>query len=83
METLAIWNIILASALAAGGFVIKHLFHKTEQIVPEEEIRRMITDSIAPEQVKQSMIYERLLHMESKLDRLMEYLHHEYPRDRG
>lgn len=77
MEELHIWNIVLTAGLSAGGFVLKHLFHKTEQIVPEEEIRQLIHDGLAPEAVKQAMIYERLIHIEGKMDRLMEYLRDE------
>lgn len=72
MENMDIWNILLTAALALGGFVIKYLFNKVQDIVPEDDIRRIVVDHIAPEQVKQSMIYERLIHIEAKLDKLME-----------
>lgn len=74
MEELHLWNIVLTAGLSAGGFVLKHLFNKTEQIVPESDIRQMIKDGIAPEAVKQAMIYERLIDLDHKVERLMEYL---------
>lgn len=69
-----IWNILITAGLAIGGFVLKYLFGKVQEIVPEPEIRQLIKDHTEPEKVKQSMIYERLIRIEGKFDKLLEDL---------
>ena len=70
-----VWEILFTAALATFGFALRYLFMKTQTIMTEDEIRQIIKDSAAPESVKQVMIYERLVHIERKLDRLMEERH--------
>lgn len=67
----------LGSILAAVGVGIRYIFMQLHMIVPEEEIRRMIADQAAPQDVKQQMIYERLQHIEALLYALIEKSHDE------
>ncbi len=78
---MSIWNILLTAALTVVGIIVRYLFLKTQDIVPEKEIRQMIADSIAPQIVKITMIYERLVHIEGKLDRLLEENRNDSGRD--
>lgn len=80
MEDPIILKILLysvGSVLGAMGFVLRYIIQKLSSIVPEAQIRQMITDQAAPQDVKQQMIYERLLHIESLLYNLMENIHND------
>ena len=62
----------LGSILGGLGLGLRYIMNKLHVIVPEEEIRRMISDNAAPQDVKQQMIYDRLVHIENLLYSLLE-----------
>lgn len=62
----------LGSILGGIGLCIRYVWKQLHMIVTEEEIRRMIADQAAPQDVKQQMIYERLQHIEALLYSLLE-----------
>ena len=64
-----------ASALVMTLVIgIRYVANKLSQIVPEPEIRQLINDMRQPDITKAIMINERLVHIENKLDSLLEWL---------
>jgi len=67
-----IWKLVIMAGFASIGAILRYIFMQLQGIVKEDEIRQMIHDTIAPEKVKNTLIYDRLIAIERKLDRLME-----------
>jgi len=53
---------------------IKYMISKLKEIVPEAEIKQLIKEGTAASDMKTAMVYERLQHIESQLDKVMDIL---------
>lgn len=53
---------------------IKYMISKLKEIVPEAEIKQLIKEGTATSDMKTAMVYERLQHIESQLDKVMDIL---------
>ena len=82
LAALDIWKIVIATGFTMMGATLRYIFMQLQKIVEEDDIRQLIADHIAPEKVKNTLIYDRLIAIERKLDRLMEERMRDNGRDR-